>query len=95
MRPSASILYRHALRNALIPFVTNVGITTGYLLGGAIVVEAGLRHSGALAADPRRHNRTQLSAGAGDHPHGHDSASSLVNFVVDLIYGFIDPRVRR
>ena len=34
-----SILYKHALRNALIPFVTSVGIMTGYLLSGAIVVE--------------------------------------------------------
>ena len=33
------ILFRHALRNALIPFVTSAGIMTGYLLGGAIVVE--------------------------------------------------------
>ena len=34
-----SVLFKHALRNALIPFVTSVGILTGYLLGGAIVVE--------------------------------------------------------
>ena len=33
------VVYKHALRNALIPFVTSVGIMTGYLLGGAIVVE--------------------------------------------------------
>ena len=33
------VVYRHALRNALIPFVTSVGIMTSYLLGGAIVVE--------------------------------------------------------
>ena len=35
----ARVVYKHALRNALIPFVTSVGIMTGYLLGGAIVVE--------------------------------------------------------
>jgi peptide/nickel transport system permease protein len=34
-----SILFKHALRNALIPFVTSAGILTGYLLGGAIVLE--------------------------------------------------------
>src|SRR3712207_3901228 len=33
------VVYKHALRNALIPFITSVGIMTGYLLGGAIVVE--------------------------------------------------------
>jgi peptide/nickel transport system permease protein len=35
----AIVVYRHALRNALIPFVTSVGVSVGYLLGGAIVVE--------------------------------------------------------
>ena len=35
----ARVVYKHALRNALIPFPTSVGIMTGYLLGGAIVVE--------------------------------------------------------
>ncbi len=33
------LVYRHALRNALIPYVTSVGVSVGYLLGGAIVVE--------------------------------------------------------
>src|SRR5262249_51412034 len=37
--PERLVLYVHALRNALIPFVTSVGVLTGYLLGGAIVVE--------------------------------------------------------
>ena len=34
-----AVVYKHALRNALIPFVTTVGIVAGYLFGGAIVVE--------------------------------------------------------
>ena len=33
------VVYWHALRNALIPFITSVGVATGYLLGGAIVIE--------------------------------------------------------
>src|ERR671920_608088 len=37
--PERRVVYKHALRNALIPFLTSVGIMTGYLLGGAIVVE--------------------------------------------------------
>ena len=34
-----SIIYKHALRNALIPYITSVGVSVGYLLGGSIVVE--------------------------------------------------------
>ena len=33
------VIYKHALRNALIPFITSVGVSVGYLLGGSIVVE--------------------------------------------------------
>ncbi len=62
------VVYRHALRNALIPFITSVGVSMGYLLGGAIVVEQ-------VFADPRpwppgagRDQRAQLPAGAGDDP---------------------------
>ncbi|UXN73861.1 ABC transporter permease [Devosia sp. A8/3-2] len=33
------IIYKHALRNALIPFITSVGVSAGYLLGRAIVIE--------------------------------------------------------
>ena len=33
------VIYKHALSNALIPFITSLGVSTGYLLGGAIVVE--------------------------------------------------------
>ena len=60
------VVYKHALRNALIPFITSVGIMTGYLLGGAIVVEQVFAIPGPRAADPRRHRGTQLSADPGD-----------------------------
>ena len=50
------VVYRHALRNALIPYVTSVGIMTGYLLGGAIVVEQVLQFRG-WPPDPGGHRR--------------------------------------
>ena len=65
------VVYKHALRNALIPFVTSVGIMTGYLLGGAIVVEQVFAIPGPRAPHPRRHRRAQLSADPGDDPGGH------------------------
>ena len=87
------VVYKHALRNALIPFVTSVGIMTGYLLGGAIVVEQVFAIPGPRAPDPRRHRRAQLSADPGDDPRGH-GGFVFVNFLVDFLYIVVDPRVR-
>ncbi len=92
--PERAILYRHALRNALIPFVTSVGIMTGYLLGGAIVVEQVFAIPGLgrliLGAIAERNyplvQATILVITCG---------FVLVNFVVDLLYAVIDPRVRQ
>lgn len=87
------VIYRHALRNALIPFVTSVGIMTGYLLGGAIVVEQVFAIPGLgrliLGAIAERNypliQATILVVTAG---------FVLVNFAVDLAYALIDPRIR-
>ena len=90
----ASILFKHALRNALIPFVTSVGINTGYLLGGAIVVEQvfaipglGRLILGAIAE--RNYPLVQATILVVTF------AFVLINFAVDLLYAIIDPRVRR
>lgn len=91
--PERVVVYKHALRNALIPFVTSVGIMTGYLLGGAIVVEQVFAIPGLgrliLGAIAERNypliQSTILVVTAG---------FVLVNFAVDLLYGLIDPRVR-
>jgi peptide/nickel transport system permease protein len=89
-----SILFKHALRNALIPFVTSVGISTGYLLGGAIVVEQvfaipglGRLILGAIAE--RNYPLVQATILVVTFTF------VLVNFVVDLLYAAIDPRVRQ
>ena len=87
------ILFTHALRNALIPFVTSAGIMTGYLLGGAIVVEQvfaipglGRLILGAIAE--RNYPLVQATILVITF------AFVLVNFAVDLLYAVIDPRVR-
>ena len=87
------VVYKHALRNALIPFLTSVGIMTGYLLGGAIVVEQVFAIPGLgrliLGAIAERNypliQATILVVTAG---------FVLVNFLVDLLYIVVDPRVR-
>jgi peptide/nickel transport system permease protein len=91
--PERLVLYRHALRNALIPFVTSLGIMTGYLLGGAIVVEQvfaipglGRLILGAIAE--RNYPLMQATLLVVT------SAFVIINFIVDLAYAAIDPRVR-
>ena len=88
-----AVIYKHALRNALIPFVTSVGITAGYLFGGAIVVEQVFALPGL----------GRLIVGAiGERNYPLIQAAILlvttgfvaINFAVDLLYAAIDPRVR-
>ncbi len=87
-----AVFFRHALRNALIPFVTSVGIMTGYLLGGAIVVEQvfaipglGRLILGAIAE--RNYPLVQASILVVT------VCFVVVNVLVDLLYAAIDPRI--
>lgn len=87
------IIYKHALRNALIPFITSVGVLTGYMLGGAIVVEQvfaipGLGRLVLGAISERNYPLVQASILV------MTSAFVIVNFLVDLLYAVIDPRVQ-
>ncbi len=86
------VVYLHALRNALIPFITSVGFATGYLLGGAIVIEQVFAIPGL----------GQLVLGAiseRNYPLIQSAILVLtfsfvfVNFLVDILYSLIDPRV--
>ncbi|SDU45764.1 ABC transporter permease [Stappia sp. ES.058] len=90
--PARRVLYRHALRNALIPFITSVGIMAGYLLGGAIVIEQVFAIPGL--------GRLILGAIA-ERNYPLIQATILlvtcsfvfVNFAVDVVYALIDPRI--
>ena len=87
-------VYVHALRNALIPFITSIGVSTGYLLGGSIVIEQvfaipGLGRLVLGAIAERNYPLVQASILV------MTTAFVLVNFAVDLLYAVIDPRVTR
>jgi peptide/nickel transport system permease protein len=92
MRESVTIA-RHAMPNALIPVLTLSGVMLGFALGGSVAVEVafqtpGLGRSMAEAAQWRDINTVQslvLLYGA---------IFVLANLLVDLIYGWIDPRIR-
>ena len=82
----------HALRNAMIPVVTTIGLQVGVLLGGAILTETifswpGIGHWMVDAVFKRDYSVVQggllLIAGI----------IMLVNLIVDLLYGFINPRI--
>lgn len=87
------VIMRHALRNALISIVTIVGLQFGALLGGAVVVETVFARQGIgfLAADAIRSQDFPMVQGAVMIAA---LAFVLVNLVVDVAYGWIDPRIR-
>ena len=91
--PERVVVYKHALRNALIPFVTLVGLQFGHLMAGAVVTEWIFAWPGM--------NRLALNAlFTEDRPVILAFVVltavifAAVNFVVDVLYGLIDPRVR-
>lgn len=87
------IIFRHALKNALIPVITIVGLEVGVLLGGAILTENIFSIAGIgrfmVEAIARR-----------DYPIIQGGVLllaltfSLVNLIVDVIYAYVDPRIR-
>ena len=88
-----TVVYKHALRNALLPVVTVVGVQFGSLLGGAIVIEAVFSWPGI--------GRLILNGiSQRDFPVVQGSVLmftaifAVVNLLVDLSYGLIDPRIR-
>lgn len=88
-----AVLTRHALKNTLIPVVTFVGLQFGYLLGGAVVVEAVFARQGIgrLAVDAIIYKDIPLVQGC---ILWMAAGFVLVNLLVDLLYGYLDPRIR-
>ncbi len=88
-----SVVIRHALRNALIPVITVIGLQVGNLLGGAVIIEQlfGLPGIGRFALE---------GINLRDYPVVQGAvlwiavSYVLVNVVVDVLYGVIDSRVR-
>ena len=89
-----TVLSRHALRNALIPIVTVLGLQVGTLLGGAVITEAVFAWPGigSLMID---------AIAQRDYPVVQAivllmaAAFILINWAVDISYFYLDPRMRR
>jgi ABC-type dipeptide/oligopeptide/nickel transport systems, permease components len=88
-----AVVFKHALRNALIPVVTIIGIQMGAIIGGAVVVET-------VFAWPGVGSLIVSAAKNRDFPvvqYGVmliSIAVTFTNMLVDLSYAFLDPRVR-
>lgn len=87
------LVYRHALKNAMIPVVSIVGLQFASLLGGAVIVETvfGWPGIGRLAVDAIFNRDIPVIQGV---VLVAAVIFVLVNLVVDLIYGLLDPRIR-
>lgn len=91
--PERRVIWNHALRNSLLPVVTMLGLHLPFLVGGSVVIERifGIPGMGLLAFD---------SIGTRDYPTvmGVATVMAVVTMfsmlLVDLAYGFIDPRIR-
>ena len=89
-----TVIVHHALRNALIPVVTLIGLQAAFLLGGAVVTETMFAWPGV----------GRLAVGAivsSDFPTAQGAimilavAFLLINLLVDVLYAYLDPRVQR
>jgi peptide/nickel transport system permease protein len=87
-----SMIYKHALRNAALPFITIIGLDIPYLLGGALVTES-------IFAWPGMGRLFWEYAQRGDFPVVNGvlllTGSAVVFFtiIVDVLYTFVDPRI--
>jgi ABC-type dipeptide/oligopeptide/nickel transport system permease component len=87
------VVYRHALRNTLVPLLTTIGIILGGLLSGTFVVET-------LFNIPGLGRMAIQAIFARDYPVTMAIVLLFtffytgINLVVDLLYGVIDPRIR-
>ncbi|THF84621.1 ABC transporter permease [Cohnella fermenti] len=89
-----AIMYRHALRNALIPSVTMIGMLVGEMLAGAVVIETVFSRQGIgrIVADAIMAKDLPVVQGVIVFSA---IVYVLVNLLVDISYSYIDPRVRR
>src|SRR5581483_5207968 len=91
--PKRTVIFKHVLRNSILPVVTYVGIACGGLLGGALITETifnwpgiGLALYTAISSQDNPIIIAVVTYGV--------AAFVIVNLVVDLTYAYLDPRIR-
>jgi len=87
------VVYKHALKNAIIPVLTIIGLQSGMLLGGAILTET-------IFAWPGIGRYIYDAIGYRDYPVIQSGILVvafffvMINLIVDILYSFIDPRIK-
>jgi len=92
-----TILYKHVLKNASLPLITNVALSFAFMISGAIITETifSYRGMGLLTW-----NAIMAPAGGSDLPllqaifYILALCVIIANFIADLVYGIIDPRIK-
>ena len=88
-----SVVWRHALRNALIPIITVVGLYLSILIGNSVLTEIVFSRPGLgklIVGALNQRDYTMLQGMMVIYT----LAVVLVNLLVDIAYGFVDPRVK-
>jgi len=91
--PQRRVLYRHVLKNSLIPVITSVGTMFGMALGGALIAET-------IFSIPGLGTYTITSLTNRDYPAIQGSVLflsalfSIVILIIDILYALVDPRIR-
>jgi peptide/nickel transport system permease protein len=87
------VVMRHALKNALIPIVTVIGLQFGFLLGGAVLTESifGIPGLGRLMVNSIRTKDMMIIQGG---VLLIAFTFSIINLFVDVLYAYLDPRIR-
>lgn len=91
--PENKVITRHALKNALIPTITVIGLQIGGMMGGSVLTESVFAWPGI--------GRLMISSIQGrDTPMVlgcilmFSITFSIINLIVDIVYGFVDPRIK-
>jgi ABC-type dipeptide/oligopeptide/nickel transport system permease component len=87
------VVFRHALRNAMLPTITVIGLQFGLLMGGAILTETIFGWPGVGQIAIESVNRRDYAMIQGVVLYG-ATFFVLVNLLVDVLYAVLDPRVR-
>ena len=90
---NGSVIWGHALKNAMLPVVTVIGVQIGYLLGGSILVETVFSWPGLGLQFFRAISSRDLPLVQGGVMFV-SVVFVFVNLAVDLLYAVLDPRVR-
>ena len=88
-----AVIVRHALRNALIPVITNVGIQLGHIMAGSVVIESifGIAGIGTLMVNAINMKNYPVVQGCVLFL---SISVCVINLIVDLIYSVVDPRIK-